>query len=113
MKITLVATTVWLLAFGSAFAQQTTGSIAGRVLDPQAAAVPGAAVTARNPRTGFVRTETTDSSGLYRLAALPVGTYDVTVELAGFATTSHKNVDVNVAQTQTIDVTLRIAAIAQ
>ena len=53
-------------------AQQTTGTIAGRVLDPQGSAIPGATVTASNAQTGFSRSATSDAEGLYRLAALPV-----------------------------------------
>ena len=34
------------------FAQQTTGNISGRALDPQGAAMPGVTVTAKNPRPG-------------------------------------------------------------
>ena len=62
MKITLVAAIAWLLAASSAIAQQSTGTIAGRVLDPQGAAIAGATVTARNPETGLVRTVTSDSA---------------------------------------------------
>jgi hypothetical protein len=108
-----VALVVSLLASSAAFAQQSTGSIAGRVVDPQGEATQGAAVTARNPQTGLVRTERTDSAGFYRLGALPVGTYVVTVEVQGFATMSHNNVVVAVAQTQAINFTLRLAAITQ
>src|SRR3990170_5050472 len=113
MNIILGAATVWLLAASSAFAQQSTGTIAGRVLDPQGAAVAGATVTARNPGTGLVRTETSDNAGMYRLAALPVAVYEVRIEKAGFETIPRQDVAVNVAQTQSIDVRLRIAAIAQ
>src|SRR5476649_1682423 len=90
-----------LLLFGVAtvFAQQTTGTVTGRVLDQQGAAVPGATVTAKSATTGFTRTEVSDSEGVYRLSALPVGTYDVTAELQGFTTVSKKGVEVNVAQT--------------
>ena len=66
-----------LVAFGApALAQQTTGTIAGRLVDAQGAAVPGVTVTGRNTQTGFVRTGVTDGEGVYRLTALPVGTYD-------------------------------------
>src|SRR5258707_2571707 len=92
-----------LLACVSAFAQQTTGTITGRVLDQQGAAVPGATVTAKNPDTGFTRTEVSDGRGIYSLLALPVGTYDVTAELTGFTTVSKQGVEVNVAQTHAID----------
>jgi hypothetical protein len=113
MKITLVVAAVWLFTASSAIAQQSTGTIAGRVLDPQGAAVADATVTARNPGTGLVRTETSDHAGLYRLAALPVGVYEVRIEKEAFETITRKDVDVNVAQTQAIDVKLRIGAIAQ
>ena len=56
-----------------AFAQQTSGSIQGRILDAQKAAVPGVTVTAKNNETGFTRSEVTDSEGRYLLNALPVG----------------------------------------
>jgi len=104
---------VLLLTCASVFAQGTNGSITGRVVDEQGAAIPGASVTAKSAATGFTRTETSDATGLYRLAALPVGTYDVTIELQGFKTVSKKAIDVNVAQTQTVDFTLAVGAMAE
>ena len=47
-------------------------------------------VTGRNTQTGFIRTSVTDGEGIYRLTALPVGTYDVTAELAGFSKVENK-----------------------
>ena len=82
-----------------ALAQQTTGNISGRALDPQGAAMPGVTVTAKNPQTGFTRAAVTDAEGIYRLSALPVGTYDLTVELQGFSTMERKGIVVNVGQT--------------
>src|SRR5579862_132538 len=114
MRRNLVATAiVWLLTSPSGFAQQTTGNISGRVLDIQGAAAPGATVTAKSPNTGFTRTEVSDSEGVYRLIALPVGTYDVTAELRGFATITDKGVEVNVGQTQTIEFKLKVAPVAE
>ena len=114
MRRNLLGTAVLLLlGCTSALAQQTTGNIAGRVLDQQGAAVPGATLTANNPQTGFTRTEPSDSEGLYRLTALPVGVYDVTAELPGFATASRQAVEVSVATTVSIDFDLRIAGIAE
>jgi carboxypeptidase family protein/TonB-dependent receptor-like protein len=107
------AVVVFLLACTSAVAQQTAGNITGRVLDQQGAAVPGATVTAKNPQTGFTRTEVSDAEGIYRLNALPVGAYDVTAELAGFATVSRKAIDVAVSQTLTVDFAMRVAAVAE
>jgi outer membrane receptor protein involved in Fe transport len=94
-------------------AQQTTGTIAGRVLDDQGSAVPGATVTASNAETGFRRSAVSDGEGLYRLAAIPIGTYDVRVELQGFSTEDRKGIIVNVAQTVDIDFSLKVAGVAE
>jgi hypothetical protein len=95
-----LALLVWTAA--SAFAQTTSGNVSGRVLDQSDAAVPGAAITAANAATGFNRSTVTDEEGVYRLTALPVGTYEIKVELAGFQTRTREvvvqvgaNIDVN------------------
>src|SRR5262245_4106742 len=107
------AAAVLLLSCATAFAQQTTGAISGRILDQQGAAVPGATVTAKNPLTGFQRTEVTDAEGVYRLAALPVGNYDVTAELTGMTTVASKEIVVNVGQTVALDFAMKVATLSE
>src|SRR5690349_21219540 len=102
MKTWLVSSVLAaVLAVGihPAHAQQTAGNISGRVIDTQGAAVPGATVKANDARTGFTRTTTSDAEGLYRLTALPVATYDLTVSLSGFKTIERKGIILNVSQT--------------
>ena len=94
-------------------AQSTTGTIAGRIVDTQDGALPGAVIVARSPDTGLVREATADESGLYRLAALPVGTYIVSAELSGMARFERPDIVVNVGQTRDLDIILRIAALAE
>jgi hypothetical protein len=113
MKTILATAAMWLALSGSIFAQQTTGSIAGRIVDQTGAALADAIVTARDGRTGVVRMSTADAEGLYRLPALPVGIYDVTVELRGFAQGWRKGVAATVAQTQTIEFVMSVAPITQ
>jgi hypothetical protein len=104
---------VFAIAAAPVFAQQTAGNITGRVLDDQGAAVPGATVTATNTQTGFVRTDVSDAEGLFRLNALPVGTYDLVFELQGFTRVEQKAVVVNVAQTTDLSIALRVAQLAE
>src|SRR5215217_443574 len=92
----LIAVCALALPGTPAAAQQTTGAIQGRIVDAQKAAVPGVTVTAKSKGTGFSRAEVTDSEGVYRLNGLPVGSYDVHAELAGFAPFDRKDVIVNV-----------------
>ncbi|HMJ83041.1 MAG TPA: TonB-dependent receptor, partial [Vicinamibacterales bacterium] len=102
-----------LLACVPAWAQQTTGTISGRVLDEQGHAIPGVSITARNEATGFTRTESTNVEGIYRLAALPVGIYEVKAALPGFSSVAKKDIEVAVALVQAIDFALKVVALAE
>jgi len=108
----LAALAVTLVAVPT-FAQQTTGTIAGRVLDPQGMAVPGATITATNAATGLIRSDVSDSDGLYRLNAMPVGSYDVVAELSGFTRLERKNIIVDVSETTSLNLMLRLAPVAE
>jgi len=109
----LLAASAVVLAANPTFAQQTTGAIAGRVLDPQGSAVPGATITATNTATGLVRSDVSDTEGLYHLNAMPVGGYDVIAELSGFTRLERKNIAVDVSQTTNLNLTLRLAPVAE
>jgi outer membrane receptor protein involved in Fe transport len=109
----LLLLVVGLLVVAPAYAQQTTGNIVGRVLDEQKSAVPGATVTATNPATGFKRAATSDAEGMYRFTALPIGSYDLVIELTGFATVDRKGIQVSVGQTLSVDIDLKIAKMAE
>src|SRR4249920_3058640 len=85
----------------TAHAQTSAGSLAGRVVDASGSPVSGASVTAAAPERGFARTVSTESDGAFRFAALPAGTYDVTVKLVGFKTVEQRGVVVNVASAHT------------
>ncbi|HXW04823.1 MAG TPA: TonB-dependent receptor [Vicinamibacterales bacterium] len=101
------------VAGSPAFAQQTTGTITGRIVDDQGSAVPGVSVTGRHTETGFTRTDVSDAAGVYRLNALPVGTYDITAELQGFSKVENKGIIVNVGQTLDVNMALRVAAVQE
>jgi hypothetical protein len=116
MRIKRLAASLALCLFAvvsPALAQQTTGTALGRILDDQGAAIPGATVTATNPQTGFTRESISDAEGVYRLTALPVGRYDLTVQLAGFTSIDQKGVIINVGQTITLDFRLKVASVSE
>ena len=96
-----------------AAAQQTTGAITGRIVDDQGAAVPGATVSVKNDATGFQRTAASDAEGIFRLAALPVGSYDLLAELQGFTKVESKGIVVNVGQTLDLNFTLKLATVQE
>src|SRR5687768_16100305 len=102
-----------LACAASALAQQSTGNIAGRVVDEQDAGIAGAVVTARNTETGFVREVKSDANGLYLLNALPAGSYDVAGMQTGLASFEGTAIIVNVARTTDLDIVLRVARLAE
>ena len=65
-------------------AQESRGSITGKVVDPQNAVVPGAAVVVTNTATNVSGHATTNQTGYFEVDFLAPGTYSVSVESAGF-----------------------------
>lgn len=112
IKLGLLALGLAVLSVAGAMAQQTAGNINGRVLDEQQAPVPGVTVTATNAATGFTRTVTTDAEGVYRLTALPVGSFEVKVEMAGFQSLARK-VDVTVGGNLDINFDLKVQSLSE
>lgn len=66
------------------YGQTITGSISGRVLDQQGAAVANATVTADEPEKNITQSIKTSEQGEFVFAALDPGNYRVTVEAPGF-----------------------------
>jgi hypothetical protein len=103
---------VWLaaslaLVAAPAFAQKITATLRGTVTDASGAVMPGAKVTITNEGTGLTRNATTNSAGLYSFAELPVGSYRIDVEQAGFKTEVRTHVALSVAEARAVDVELR------
>ena len=91
-------------------AQQITGSIAGTVKDERGAVLPGASVKATNVNTSFTRVATTANDGAYRIEYLPVGAYNVEVDMPGFQKFVQQNLVLAVDQTQALNITLAVGA---
>ncbi len=93
-----------------AHAQVPVGSLNGIVTDPKGAVITSAHITAVSAAQGVSRDTVTDNSGLYSLADLPIGAYDLRVEHTGFATAEFKSVILEAGLSRTIDARLTIAA---
>ena len=92
---------------------QQNSEIDGVVTDPSGGAIPGAQVALTENGTGNTRTATTDNAGLYRFAALNVGTYTLKVTANGFQNYSANGVVLNVSRTLREDVQLKVGAAAE
>ena len=86
---------------------QGAGTIRGVVTDPSSAVVPGATVVASG--NGVSRSAKSDGQGRYALPNLPVGSYAVRADAAGFVTFSQESVAVSSGQVNGFDIALQIA----
>ena len=97
LRKTLVASALMLvLGASAAVAQQQTGEIYGRAADNTGAVLPGATVTVAGPALIQPRVAVTSETGTYRVPELPIGTYSVTFELAGFRTMALQDIRVTI-----------------
>ena len=92
-----------------ALAQTNRGTIAGSVADPNGAAIPDATVKLEQKTTGLTQTVTTSTSGDFNFPDLAAGQYTVTVSHAGFQTQQFADVEVDVAKTTSLAVTMKVA----
>jgi hypothetical protein len=91
-------------------AQSDRGTITGAISDPAGAAVANAAIQLKNSETGVVYQAATTGTGNYTVAQIPVGTYEMSVEVHGFKKYVRSNIGVEVAQTVRLDVALEVGA---
>ncbi len=101
------------ILIAASWAQTTQGGIVGTVQDQKGDAIAGAKVTVINAATGLQRDVTSADNGIFRVIAIPGGMYELRAEAPGFATLVEKDIEVGVAQTRTLDLTLKVSATAE
>jgi len=100
-----------LLASPIAHAQGVgdSGSLSGTVTDPTGAVIPKGSVTAEDASRGLRLSATVEGNGQYRFTNLPPGTYDLSVQIAGFQSQILKGVMITVGQVANLDFHLQVA----
>jgi Carboxypeptidase regulatory-like domain/TonB-dependent Receptor Plug Domain len=112
-KVSVVVLLLALLWTAAGFAQYTTARLSGIVTDNTGSAVLGATVTVEQIGTGYKQTSKTEASGDYLFPSLPVGEYQLTVEMAGFSTYMQRGITLSVGQAASQNITLRVGAVSQ
>jgi hypothetical protein len=112
-RLLLLIVLVLLAGTNSVGAQATTGTIEGIVKDNQELAVPGATLTVRNVDTNVSRSLVSNGDGSYRFLNMPVGNYEIAVELTGFARYVRAGITLAVNQVAVVEVELRPAALTE
>ncbi len=89
----------------------STGTLTGVVQDPNGASLPGVAIVLKNVGTGATRTVATNEEGRWTMPALPVGTYEITYELAGFKKRVREQVEVEASVPRTLEDKLEVGEV--
>src|SRR5437899_3847269 len=96
-----------------AWGQDVTAAITGTVTDESGAAIVGATVTAKSVERGVTFAGATNEAGIYRIAQLPVGNYDLKVEKQGFQSSLYPALVLVLNQVARIDVQLKVGQVTQ
>ena len=94
-------------------AQQQTGEIYGRAADTSGAVLPGATVTVAGPALIQPRVAVTSETGTYRVPELPIGTYTVTFELAGFRSLAMQDIRITIGFRAQINAALELSTVQE
>src|SRR5579872_7058626 len=81
------------------FAQTASGTINGRITDPQGDSVPAVDVRAVNIDTNVDYSAKTNDAGIYVISNIPPGRYRLLVRKTGFKEINKLNLDVHVQDT--------------
>lgn len=90
-------------------AQRTTGDIRGVVTDESGAVLPGVTVTLRGAGVPGAPTTVSNEEGVYRFPNLAPGLYEITAELAGFATKQQTGIRVSLGATAEVPVQMSVS----
>ena len=101
------------LAAGSQIAFAQTGQIVGAVTDASGAVIPETAIKVENEETGIEREASTNELGRYTITLLPPGSYRIDVQSEGFRSVYRSGIQLQVAQTATVNFALEVGAIAE
>lgn len=104
-----------LLAFVASplLGQVVGGTLSGVITDATGAALSDAAVVVHNNETGNERKLTTGADGRFSAPSIPIGTYTITVQHAGFTEQRRTDIPLTIGQSKEIDLQLTVDSVQQ
>ena len=91
-------------------AQSIYATLTGVVSDPSQGLVAQATVRLRDEGSGSLRETATNSQGYYTFASVPVGTYELTVAMAGFETYKESGIALGGGEKRNVNVNLKVGS---
>jgi Carboxypeptidase regulatory-like domain len=108
-----VSVSLTILGSEPAAAQQASALITGTIKDTTGAVVAGAKVTVTNTGTNASHSTISSKDGDYLFTLLPIGTYQLAVEAAGFEKYAQTGITLEINQKARLDVELKVGSTSQ
>ena len=93
-------------------AQTDRATLTGVITDPSRSVVPNAKISLQAAATGIEYSALTNSAGVYTFSGLQVGQYTASVAVAGFETLQIQKFTLEVGETRTLNLTLRLSSVS-
>ncbi len=107
------AVCVLLLSAAPGATQTNTGEIQGVVRDQSSGVLPGAVVVATHPASGLTVERVTDVGGRFFMSSLPIGEWEIAVELSGFSRVVQRGVLLVLGQTIELEFDMRLGQLSE
>jgi hypothetical protein len=88
-------------------------TLSGTVTDPSGAVIDGAKVTVKPMNSSELRKSVTNQDGFFSVSTLPVGVYEVLVEMKGFQAWRGTDISLNGADTRALKIVLKVGSAAE
>lgn len=109
----IFSASVFLFVVSSLTAQETRGSLVGRLTDPTGAVVPGVDIELVRAQTGGSTKTTTNGEGLYQALYLLPGLYKITAQSSGFKTLVRAGIEIRINDRVELNLTMQVGAAAE
>lgn len=108
-----VVTMVFAMLGANAWGQGIFATLTGVVTDPSQSVIAGAKITLTDTASGSARDTVTNGDGYYTFASVPVGTYNLTVEMEGFQTYKASGIALGGAEKRNFNIPLTVGTTSQ
>jgi hypothetical protein len=114
LRSALIACVCFVALASLSYAQNTSGSIAGNIVDQQTRAIPGVSVGAIDEDQKFTFNAVTDATGRFVFPQCPPGLYTVVAEVAGFKKFEQKGIELSANDKLALgDITMQLGAVTE
>ena len=112
-RLAVAAVCVLLVSAVPGATQTNTAEIAGVVRDQSSGVLPGAVVVATHPASGLTVERVSDVDGRFFMSSLPIGEWEIAVEMSGFRRVMQRGVLLVLGQSIELEFDMRLGQLSE